>query len=292
MLELRNKPVVEQKKSFDYRKKIDFKKIFFHIFLFIICTFMIVPFLWMLSSSLKSQFDIAKMPPVWIPKPPQWSNYIELFKGQPMLKFILNSIKITVSVVIGQLFFSSLAGYAFARIKFKGRNVLFFIYIGTLMIPAQITLIPMYILISRIGLLDTHFPLIVPGFFYAFGVFLMRQFYLSLPVELEEAAEIDGCNPFQTYWRIMMPQVKPALATLGVFTFMNTWNDLIGALIYLTSVEKFTMTLGLALFRGVYSTKWNYVMAGSVISIIPILTVYFVGQKYFEEGITLSGLKG
>ena len=166
-----------------------------------------------------------------------------------MLQFMLNTLKIVFFVVLGQLFFSSLAAYSFARIRFKGRSVMFFFYIGTLMVPTQVTLIPTYVMFAKVDLIDTHFPLILPAFFSAFGVFLLRQFFISLPKEMEEAAEIDGCNPFTTYWRIMLPLVVPAMLTLGVFTLMNTWNDYMGPLIYLTSPEKYTMTLGIAFSR-------------------------------------------
>ena len=209
-----------------------------------------------------------------------------------MLQFMLNTLKIVFFVVIGQLFFSSLAAYSFARIQFKGRSVMFFFYIGTLMVPTQVTLIPTYVMFAKFNLIDTHFPLILPAFFSAFGVFLLRQFFISLPKEMEEAAEIDGCNPFTTYWRIMLPLVVPAMLTLGVFTLMNTWNDYMGPLIYLTSPEKYTMTLGIAFFKGIYTTQWNLVMAGSVLSVVPILVAYLCAQKYFIEGIAFSGVKG
>jgi multiple sugar transport system permease protein len=281
-----------QEESRQRKKQLIGRKIIFHVLMILLSFAMFLPFLWMVSSSLKGQYDVLKAPPVWIPEVIHWRNYIDIFTEQPTLLFIFNSFKITLSVVVGQLFFSSLAGYAFARIKFKGRNALFLLYIGTLMIPGQVTMIPLYLIMSQIGWLDTHWPLIIPPFFSAFGVFLMRQFFLTLPKELEEAAELDGCNPFQTYWRIMLPQVKPALAALGVFTFMASWNDLLGPLIYLTSVDKFPLTLGLTFFQGIYTSQWNFIMAGGVISIIPILVLYLAAQKFFERGIVLSGLKG
>lgn len=263
-----------------------------YIVLILIAVIMVVPFLWMLSTSLKTQYDAVKIPPVWIPDPPQWENYVKLFTEQPMFQFMLNTIKIVFFVVLGQLFFSSLAAYSFARISFKGRNVVFFFYIATLMVPGQVTMIPTYLMFAKAGLTDNHLALILPAFFSAFGVFLLRQFFMSLPRELEEAAEIDGCNPFMTYWRIMLPLVVPAMLTLGVFTLMNTWNDYMGPLIYLSSPEKYTMTLGIAYFKGVYTTQWNLVMAGSIVSVMPILIAYLCAQKYFIEGIAFSGVKG
>ena len=209
-----------------------------------------------------------------------------------MFQFMLNTIKIVFFVVLGQLFFSSLAAYSFARISFKGRNVMFFFYIATLMVPGQVTMIPTYLMFAKAGLTDNHLALILPALFSAFGVFLLRQLFMSLPRELEEAAEIDGCNPFMTYWRIMLPLVVPAMLTLGVFTLMNTWNDYMGPLIYLSSPEKYTMTLGIAYFKGVYTTQWNLVMAGSIVSVVPILIAYLCAQKYFIEGIAFSGVKG
>ena len=268
------------------------RRVLLYIVLILIAVIMVVPFLWMLSTSLKTQYDAVKIPPVWIPDPPQWENYVKLFTEQPMFQFMLNTIKIVFFVVLGQLFFSSLAAYSFARISFKGRNVVFFFYIATLMVPGQVTMIPTYLMFAKAGLTDNHLALILPAFFSAFGVFLLRQFFMSLPRELEEAAKIDGCNPFMTYWRIMLPLVVPAMLTLGVFTLMNTWNDYMGPLIYLSSPEKYTMTLGIAYFKGVYTTQWNLVMAGSIVSVVPILIAYLCAQKYFIEGIAFSGVKG
>ena len=268
------------------------RRVLLYIVLILIAVIMVVPFLWMLSTSLKTQYDAVKIPPVWIPDPPQWENYVKLFTEQPMFQFMLNTIKIVFFVVLGQLFFSSLAAYSFARISFKGRNVVFFFYIATLMVPGQVTMIPTYLMFAKAGLTDNHLALILPAFFSAFGVFLLRQFFMSLPRELEEAADIDGCNPFMTYWRIMLPLVVPAMLTLGVFTLMNTWNDYMGPLIYLSSPEKYTMTLGIAYFKGVYTTQWNLVMAGSIVSVVPILIAYLCAQKYFIEGIAFSGVKG
>lgn len=268
------------------------RRVLLYIVLILIAVIMVVPFLWMLSTSLKTQYDAVKIPPVWIPDPPRWENYVKLFTEQPMFQFMLNTIKIVFFVVLGQLFFSSLAAYSFARISFKGRNVVFFFYIATLMVPGQVTMIPTYLMFAKAGLTDNHLALILPAFFSAFGVFLLRQFFMSLPRELEEAAEIDGCNPFMTYWRIMLPLVVPAMLTLGVFTLMNTWSDYMGPLIYLSSPEKYTMTLGIAYFKGVYTTQWNLVMAGSIVSVVPILIAYLCAQKYFIEGIAFSGVKG
>ncbi len=272
------------------------KKLFYriikHLLLIIIGIIMIIPFLWMISSSLKTQYDVMKIPPVWIPDPLIWWNYVEIFVERPLTLFILNSFKVTILAVLGQLFFSSLAGYAFAKIRFKGRDIIFFAYLGTLMIPIQVRIIPLFLLITRIGWIDTHWPLILPAFFTPFGVFLMKQFFMTIPNELGESAEMDGCNQFVIFSRIMLPLVKPALAVLGVFGFMGSWNDLLSPLIFLNNVNKFTLTLGLAYFKGLYISRWNLIMAGSVVSIIPILVLYLFSQKYFEKGIVMSGIKG
>ncbi len=283
-----NAVVIRKKKPTSFYAK----RTLLYVLLVAIALIMLFPFFWMVSTSLKEQYEAVKIPPVWIPAQPQWINYVTLFTEQPMFMFMMNTIKIVIFVVLGQLFFSSLAAYSFARIKFKGNTVMFFFYIATLMVPGQVTMIPTYLMFAKVGLTDNHLALILPAFFSAFGVFLLRQFFMSLPKELEEAAEIDGCNPFTTYWRIMLPLVVPAMLTLGVFTLMNTWNDYLGPLIYLNTPEKFTMTLGIAFFRGIYTTQWNLVMAGSVLSVVPILVAYLCAQKYFVQGIAMSGIKG
>lgn len=290
----RSKEVQDMTSVVVKKKKTSFivKRVVLYTALILLSAVMVIPFIWMISTSLKTQYDAVKIPIVWFPEDPQWENYLTLFTQQPMLQFMLNTIKIVVIVVLGQLFFSSLAAYAFARIPFKGRTPVFFCYIATLMVPGQVTMIPTYLMFAKVGLTDTHWPLILPAFFSAFGVFLLRQFFMTLPKELEEAAEIDGCNPFTTYLKIMLPMVVPAMLTLGVFTLMNTWNDYMGPLLYLSSPEKFTMTLGIAYFKGIYTTQWNLVMAGAVVSIIPILIAYLCAQKYFVEGIAFSGVKG
>ena len=268
------------------------RRVLLYIVLILIAVIMVVPFLWMLSTSLKTQYDAVKIPPVWIPDPPQWENYVKLFTEQPMFQFMLNTIKIVFFVVLGQLFFSSLAAYSFARISFKGRNVVFFFYIATLMVPGQVTMIPTYLMFAKAGLTDNHLALILPAFFSAFGVFLLRQFFMSLPRELEEAAEIDGCNPFMTYWRIMLPLVVPAMLTLGVFTLMNTWNDYMGPMIYLTTDLRKTIQVGLRRFIQAYSADYNLIMAASLCSLLPVTVVFLFLQRYFIEGIATTGMKG
>lgn len=264
-----------------------------HLLLFIGCLVMALPFVWMFLSSLKTDPEIFVFPPRWLPETPQWSNYLDVMDSMPFNWFILNSLKIAFLTMCGQLLSCSLAAYAFARIRFPGRETLFLGWLACLMIPSQVTLIPQFLLFRSFGWLDTHYPLFVPSYFgAAFGTFLLRQFFLTIPSELEDAARIDGCSLFGIYWRIFLPLAKPALATLGVFVFMSSWNNLLGPVIYLSTYENMTLTVGLANFRGQYTTEWALLMAGAVISVIPILVIYVTAQQYFVRGVVLSGIKG
>jgi multiple sugar transport system permease protein len=264
-----------------------------HFFLLVGCIIMAFPFIWMVLSSLKTEPEIFIFPPRWLPAAPQWSNYIRVMEAMPFGWFIYNSFKISILGVIGQLLSCSLAAYAFARIRFPGREAVFMVWLACLMIPYQVTLIPQYLLFRNFGWLDTHYPLFLPHFFGGvFGTFLLRQFFLTIPNELEDAAVIDGSSRFGIYWRIFLPLAKPALATLAVFIFMSQWNNLLGPVVYLNTYEKMTLTVGLAFFRGQYTTQWALLMAGAVISVIPIIILYAVAQQYFVRGVVLSGLKG
>jgi multiple sugar transport system permease protein len=264
-----------------------------HLLLLAGCAVMALPFVWMFLSSLKTEPEIFVFPPRWLPRSPQWSNYLAVMEAMPFGWFIYNSFKISVLGVIGQLLSCSLAAFAFARIRFPGRETVFMIWLACLMIPYQVTLIPQYLLFRNFGWLDTHYPLFIPHFFGgAFGTFLLRQFFMTIPSELEDAATIDGCSRFGIYRRIFLPLSKPALATLGVFIFMAQWNNLLGPVIYLNTYEKLTLTVGLAFFRGQYTTQWALLMAGAVISVVPIMVIYAVAQQYFVRGVVLSGLKG
>ena len=207
--------------------------------------------------------------------------------------FTYNSLKIAFLTVVGQSLSASLAAYAFARLRFPGREFCFMLWLGCMMIPGQVTLIPQFILFRSFGWLDTHLPLVVPAFFgNAFGTFLMRQFFMTIPMELEDAAVVDGCTRFRIYWNIMMPLAKPAIATFAVFTFMGSWNNLLGPVIYLSSYNKMTLPVGLAFFQGQYGTQWPLVMAGATISVIPIIALYIGAQQYFVQGVVMSGIKG
>lgn len=264
-----------------------------HVLLTIGAFFMVLPFLWMISTSLKAPGDVFIFPPEWIPNPIMWSNYAKSWTLKPMGLAYLNSIKISSITTIGTLLTSSLAAFAFAKLHFRGQHILFLILLATLMIPVQVTLIPLFILFKWINWIDTHWPLIVPAVLTnAYGVFLLRQFFMSLPNELADAGEIDGCNPLQIYWFLYLPLSIPALVTLGIFAFLYHWNEFLLPLIYLNSQQKFTIPLMLASFQGAYTTDWELLMAAATVALIPVIVVYIFGQRYFVQGIALTGLKG
>ncbi len=264
-----------------------------HLLLIAGAVFMLLPFAWMISTSLKASGDVFLFPPKWIPDPIMWSNYAKSWSLKPMGLAFLNSIKISVIDTIGTVFTSSLAAFAFAKLQFRGRSFLFIVLLATLMIPVEVTLIPLFILFKRINWIDTHWPLIVPAVLTnAYGVFLLRQFFMSLPDELGDAGTIDGCNPFQIYWHIYLPLSGPALVTLGIFAFMFHWNEFLLPLIYLNSQTRFTVPLMLASFQNGYTTEWALLMAAATIALVPVIIIYIFGQRYFVRGIALTGLKG
>ena len=263
-----------------------------HVILIIGAFIMIVPFIWMLSTSFKAPGNTFVYPPEWIPRPFVWQNYVEMWQALPFSQFFLNSVKISTLSTIGQLLTCSMGAFAFSILKFKGRDLLFLLLIATLMIPYQVTLIPTFILFSKIGWVGTHLPLWVPAFWGgAFGTFLLRQFYLTIPIDLAESARIDGANIFQIFTHIYLPLSKPAMATLGIFTFMWSWNDLLNPLIYVSELKQLTLTVGLSFFQNQYGGKWTLMMAGAVVSILPILLIFFFAQKYFIQGIAMTGIK-
>jgi multiple sugar transport system permease protein len=254
--------------------------------------FMLVPYIWMLSSSLKLNKDVFTFPMQWIPEAPRWQNYADIWTRIPLGKFIYNTAKLSIIVTVLQLFTSSFAAYAFSKLRFKGRNALFLGYIATIAIPWQAYMVPQFILMRSMGLNNTHLAIILLQAFSAFGVFLMRQFYQGIPDELCEAARIDGLSEYGIWARIMLPLSKPALSTLLIFTFVSTWNDFLGPMIYLTKTELKTIQIGLRMFISQYSAEYGLIMAASVISIIPVLIVFLTLQKYFVQGIASSGIKG
>lgn len=253
---------------------------------------MILPLLWMISTSFKTLEEASQIPIQWIPSTFRFSNYVEVFRVIPMARFMLNTLFVSVTVTVVSLFVSSLAAYAFARIEFKGRNTLFFIYLATLMVPGQVTMIPVFILLRSFNMLDTYSALIFPSIFTAFGVFMLRQFFLSIPKELEEAATVDGCSRFRIYWNIVLPLSTAAFVTLGIFIFLQEWSQFLWPLIVIDSIELQTIQVGLRTFMGEYGTEWPLLMAGAVIAELPIVLLYMFCQRYVIEGIATSGIKG
>lgn len=267
-------------------------KIAVYVILILLSILTIIPFAWMLSASLKLNKDVFAWPMQWIPSNPQWANYVNIWTKIPLLKFISNTAILTVVVTLLQLLTSSFAAYAFAKLRFKGRNLLFLGYIATIAMPWQVYMVPQFLMMSGMGLNDKLTAMICLQAFSAFGVFLMKQFYDGIPDELCEAARIDGLSEYGIWWRIMLPLSKPSLATLTIFTFVNTWNDFLGPLLYLHTESKKTLQLGLRMFIGQYSAEYGLIMAASVVALIPVLIVFLALQKYFVQGIASSGLKG
>ncbi len=264
------------------------------VYFVLICTAILtlIPFVWMLSASLKWDKDVFKYPIEWIPKEPRWSNYVEIWQTIPLGKFIFNTAKLTVIVTLLQIFTSSFAAYSFAKLNFKGKKLLFLCYISTIAMPWQVYMVPQFIMMRGFHLNNTHLAIICLQAFSAFGVFLMRQFYQSIPDELCEAARIDGMNEYRIYSRIMLPLSKPALSTLVIFAFVGTWNDFLGPMIYLTKTELKTIQIGLRMFISQYSSEYGLIMAASVVALIPVLVVFLSLQKFFVAGIASSGIKG
>ena len=245
----------------------------------------------MLSTSLKGDQYVLRMPPQFLPSPATFSSYKQLVELLPIGRMFLNSLFVALATTVGQLLTGSMAAYAFSRMRFRGSGVLFLIYLGTLMIPFQVTITPLFVLMRVFGWINTYQAIILPGVFTAFGTFLLRQFFMTIPRELEEAAFIDGASHWTIFWRIILPLSKPALATLGVFAFMASWNAYLWPLFVLNNTTMMTLPVGLASLHGRYLTRWNLVMAGSVITIIPMLIVYLLAQKHFVRGVALTGLK-
>lgn len=268
-------------------------KVFVYAILIIIAAAMIIPFLWMLSASVKSDREVFQMDPfVWIPEVPRWSNYAKIWTKIPMFQFVKNTVFLTVVVTLLQLLTSSFAAYSFAKLNFKHKKGLFLAYIATIAMPWQVYMVPQFLMMRSMGLNDKLLAIICLQAFSAFGVFLMKQFYEGIPDDLCEAARIDGMSEYRIYAKIMLPLSKPALSTLTIFTFVNTWNDYLGPLIYLKSPEKKTIQLGLKMFISQYSSDYGLIMAGSVLSLLPVIVVFLCLQKYFVEGVATTGLKG
>jgi len=258
---------------------------------------MMAPLAFLISSSLKTETQVFQVPFQLIPNPVRWLNYLEALTQKPFFLYFKNTMIIVIFNQIAVLLTSSLVGYGFARINFPGRDFWFAVVVATMMLPYFVTMVPQFILFSRLGWMDTYLPLIVPYFFGggAFNVFLFRQFFRTIPEELADAARIDGCSELGIYWRIFLPVSTPVLITVSIFTFLFSWNDFIGPLLYVNSPEKFTIALGLATYRsmmGVGRTRWDLLMASSVAMTAPIVILFFVLQRYFIKGVVMSGIKG
>lgn len=249
------------------------------------------PILWALSGSLKRQAEISQ--PMLLPAHPQWSNYVDVFARMPFWRMLFNTVLYAGAVTAGQVFFCSLAGYAFARLPFAGRNTLFVLYLATLMVPLTVTVIPQFILMRVFGWTDTMWAMIVPGLFgSAFGTYLMRQFFATLPIDLEEAAILDGCSPWGVYWRILLPHAKPAVMVLAVLTWINVWNDFLWPLLMIQRTSIATLTLGLVWMQGEYVAEWPVLMAASMLMLAPLIVIYAVAQRAFISGIAATGFGG
>lgn len=269
-----------------------FSNIIKYLFLLLLTLIMLIPFAWMLVSSFKLNRDVFTVPMNWIPNPFIWTNYTKIWKEIPLLTYTLNSFKLTIISTVIQVLTSSFAAYGFAKRNFKGRDILFLCYVCTIAVPWQSYMVPQFIMFKNAGLVDTHMSLILLKAFSAFGVFLVRQYYISIPNELCEAARIDGLNEYGIYARIILPLSGPVLSTLVIFTFVDVWNDYMGPMIYLNTKELKTIQLGLRSFITEYSSEYSLIMAGSILSLIPVFVLFVFLQKYFVEGIATSGLKG
>lgn len=266
-------------------------RILYYLVMGVLALSFLLPLIWMVSTSLKNEAETLSMPPTFIPSVPLWDNYVDVWGRIP--QFLFNSVKLAVLNVVGLLFFASLAGYAFARLKFPGRDAAFLLLLASAILPGIVYLLPQYILFLNIGWIDTHFPLWVPRVLTpVIGTFLLRQSFKTIPQEIEDAAKIDGASTFRIYLQVMLPQVKPSLAAVGILTFLDSWNDLFGPLIFLNSAELQTLPVALALFSGEFFTQLNLLMGAATISVLPVLILFFAAQRYFVQGITMEGLKG
>jgi len=275
-------------------KKINTSLVIRYMILTVIALFMLAPFYWMISTSLKEYSKVLLFPPQLVPKPVAWENYVELFSQQPFHRYLLNSFYVSTLVTLGTIIFSAIAGYAFAKLKFRGSGVFFLILLSGMMMPVEITSIPLFISFSKLRITDSYFPLIVPqifGYGGAFGVFLMRQFFITVPDAMAEAARIDGCTPWTTFWNIMLPLATSVIATLCIFTFLNNWNEIFLPLIYLSSSDLYTVPLALSLFTSENGVEWHLIMAAASVATLPILIIFFIAQKKFIESFAMSGIK-
>jgi multiple sugar transport system permease protein len=265
--------------------------LFLYAILLATCFTMLAPFLWMITTSLKTQQEVYEYPPKFLPKDFIYQNYITALTAVPFFRFLFNSVFVAVIVTFIQLICCAMGAYAFARLKFRGKNKIFVGYIATMMIPFQITLTPLFVVFSKLNMIDTYFALIIPGIFSAYGTFLFRQFFISVPKDLEDSVKIDGGGYWLCFTKIIAPLSKPAFATLGTFTFLGNWNNFLWPLLVTNTVNMKTLPVGLAFFVGRYTVYWNLLMAAATFAMAPMLIVYLFAQKYFVAGITLTGMK-
>ncbi|HHY99214.1 MAG TPA: carbohydrate ABC transporter permease [Firmicutes bacterium] len=268
-------------------------QLFAHLVLIAGAVIFAFPFVWLVSTSLKPDDQLFLFPPTFIPRPVRWDNYTRMLQYLPFFQFLKNTLYVTVLNVIGTLLSCSLVAYGFARLRFPGRDILFLVLLSTMMLPPQVTMVPVYLIFKRLGWVDTFKPLYINSFFgIPFFIFLLRQFMTTIPYEIEDSAKIDGCGYLRLYGTIILPLIKPALATVAIFRAMNSWNDFLTPLIYLNSVNKMTLALGLRLFQNMYGGEWSLMMAASTLMTLPIIVLFFFSQRQFIQGITLTGLKG
>jgi ABC-type glycerol-3-phosphate transport system permease component len=253
----------------------------------------ILPLFWAVSSSFKSDYQVLDYPPQWIPNPIRWQNYPEALNYVPFGRFAINTLIIAAGAIVGNLISCTLIAYGFARLRAPGKNVLFILMLSTMMLVEPVRIIPMYIEFNKLGWIDSFLPMIVPAFFGSpFYIFLLRQFFMNIPRELEDAALIDGANRLQILWRVILPVSKPALAAIAIFNFQGVWNDFLYPLVFLHKQSNYTIALGLNFFRSSYTVHWGYLMAASIVALLPVMIVFFFAQRYFIQGITFSGIKG
>ncbi len=260
------------------------------VLLFVALT-MLIPFLWMVSTSLMDKMEVFQFPPKFIPDEPKWSNYKNAMTLVPFGRYFLNSTIMVVVIVPVQLFFCSMVAYAFARMNFPGRDFVFWMFLSTMMVPGIVTLIPSFLIVKSLNWIDTYWALTVPSFFSVWGTFLLRQFFLTLPKNLEDAARIDGASEFMIFWRIVLPLSKPALATLGIFAFMGAWKAFMWPLLVTRTEKMRTVEVGIAYFKTMFEVNWPYQMAAAVVVMLPVIIMFLIAQKYFVEGIALTGMK-
>ena len=255
--------------------------------------FLMIPLAWMLSTSLKSLGAVMSLPPEWIPSTFHWENYADIFRLVPFGRYVWNTVVITLLDVVGKIVSCSLVAFAFARLRWRGREAVFLIMLATMMLPPQVTMIPQFVVFKHMELIDTIVPLVLPNWLGGpFLTFLLRQFFMSIPLDLDDAARIDGASNFGIYWRIVLPLSKPALAAVAIFMFNGSWNDFFGPLIYLHSRDKYTIALGLRSFQDQNYTEWHLLMAASLVAMLPVVLIFFFAQKYFIQGIVFTGVKG